>query len=78
MIVPMNLIQMLRGGDPQQMIINTIKKNSGNNPILNNAIEMAENHDSEGLEKLARNLGKTNGVNVDDMVKQVKNQLGMK
>lgn len=78
MINPMQLIQMAKGGNPQQMIIDAVKKQTGNNPVLNNAIEMAENHDAKGLEKLARNLCESNGINADDMVKQIKSQFGMK
>lgn len=78
MINPMQLIQMAKGGNPQQMIIDAVKKQTGNNPVLNNAIEMAENHDAKGLENLARNLCKTNGLNADDIVNQVRSQFGMK
>ena len=78
MINPMQLIQMAKGGNSQQMIIDAVKKQTGNNPVLNNAIEMAENHDAKGLENLARNLCKTNGLNADDIVNQVRSQFGMK
>ena len=78
MINPMQLIQMAKGGNPQQMIIDAVKKQTGNNPVLNNAIEMAEKQDTKGLEQLARNLCESNGVNADDMVKQIKSQFGMK
>lgn len=78
MINPMQFIQMAKGGNPQQMIIDAVKKQTGNNPVLNNAIEMAENHDAKGLENLARNLCKTNGLNADDIVNQVRSQFGMK
>ena len=78
MINPMQLFQMAKGGNPQQMIIDAVKKQTGNNPVLNNAIEMAENHDAKGLENLARNLCKTNGLNADDIVNQVRSQFGMK
>lgn len=78
MINLMQLIQMAKGGNPQQTIIDALKKQTGNNPVLNNAIEMAENHDAKGLENLARNLCKTNGLNADDIVNQVRSQFGMK
>lgn len=78
MINPMMIMQMLRGGNPQETIINAMKQNAGNNPVMQNALDMAEKHDSKGLENLARNLGKTNGVDVDQMVNQIKSQFGMK
>ena len=78
MINPMMLMQMLRGGNPQQAIMNAMRNQAGQNPVLNNALDMAEKQDAKGLEQLARNLCESNGVNADDMVKQIKSQLGMK
>ena len=79
MMNPMQLMQMIRnGGNPQQAIINIMKNQSGNSPVINNAINMMEKGDSAGLEKLARNLCKEKGINHDDMLSQVKNQFGIK
>ena len=78
MINPMMLMQMLRCGNPQQAIMNAMRNQAGQNPVLNNALDMAENQDTKGLEQLARNLCESNGVNADDMVKQIKSQFGMK
>ena len=78
MMNPLQIMQMLRGGNPQETIINEMKKSVGNNPVMQNALDMAEKHDSKGLENLARNLGKSNGVDVDQMVNQIKSQFGMK
>ena len=78
MINPMMLMQMLRGGNPQQAIMSAMRNQAGQNPVLNNALDMAEKQDAKGLEQLARNLCESNGVNADDMVKQIKSQFGMK
>lgn len=78
MINPMQIMQMLRGGNPQQAIMNAMRNQAGRNPVLNNALDMAEKQDTKGLEQLARNLCESNGVNADDMVKQIKSQFGMK
>lgn len=78
MINPMMLMQMLKGGNPQQAIMNAMRNQAGQNPVLNNALDMAEKQDTKGLEQLARNLCESNGVNADDMVKQIKSQFGMK
>ena len=78
MINPMMLMQMFRGGNPQQAIMNAMRNQAGQNPVLNNALDMAEKQDAKGLEQLARNLCKSNGVNADDMVKQIKSRFGMK
>ena len=78
MINPMMLMQMLRGGNPQQEIMNAMRNQAGRNPVLNNALDMAEKQDAKGLEQLARTLCESNGVNAADMVKQIKSQFGMK
>lgn len=62
----------------QQMIMNMAKSRMGNNPVLKNAIQMAENGDSAGLENLARNLCKENNIDVDKAINQVKSQFGIK
>ena len=50
----MNLMPMLQ---------NVIMNNS--NPILANAIQMAQNGDREGLEKMARNICKERNIDYD-------------
>ena len=42
---------------------NAIMNNS--NPILANAIQMAQNGDREGVEKIARNICKERGIDYD-------------
>ena len=79
MMNPMQLMQMIRGGgNPQQAIINMMKQQSGNNPVIDNAINMMEKGDNAGIEKLARNLCKERNINPDDILSQVKNQFRIK
>lgn len=79
MMNPMQLMQMIRGGgNHQQAIINMMKQQSGNNPVIDNAINMMEKGDNAGIEKLARNLCKERNINPDDILSQVKNQFGIK
>lgn len=79
MMNPMQLIQMVRnGGNPQQAVMNIVKQQAGNNPVMNNALQMMEKGDNAGIEKLARNLCKEKGINPDEMLSQVQNQFGIK
>ncbi len=76
---PMQLIQSLKGGgNPQQMLMNIMQQQSGNNPIMQNALEMMNKGDMQGVEDLARNLCKEKGINPDEAVTQLKQQFGMK
>ena len=57
-----NLVkQFMESKNPQQMIKNYI----GNNPLLNNLINMAQKGDKESVETFARNLYKENGKDFD-------------
>ena len=74
---PFQLFQAMR--NPQQFL----QQMAGNsqamsNPILKNVMDMANKGDTKGVEQLARNLCKEKGINVDDAVRQIKNQLGIK
>lgn len=79
MINPMQLMQMIKsGGNPQQMIMNIMRQNARNNPVMNNALNMVEKGDMKGVEQLARNLCNEKGINPDDAFNQIKGQFGMK
>ena len=72
-------MQMMKnGGNPQQMIMNMMRQQAGNNPVMNNALQMMEKGDNAGLENLARNLCKERNINPDEAFNQIKGQFGMK
>ena len=73
---PMQLIQMIKGGkNPQQLVLNILQQQGQNNPIINNAINMAQNGNTSGLEMLARNLAAQRGLDFDKELANLKNQL---
>lgn len=75
---PMQLIQMIKGGNnPQQLVMNILQKQGQNNPILNNAVNMAQGGNISGLEMLARNLAAQRGLNFDKEFSDFRSQLGM-
>lgn len=60
---PMQLIQLIKNGqNPQQLIMSIFQQNGNNNPILQNALGMAQSNDTSGLEALARNLAAQRGI----------------
>ena len=72
---PMQLIQMIKGGkNPQQLIFNILQQQGKNNPIINNAMNLAQNRDTAGLEMLARNLAQQRGLDYDKELANLKNQ----
>lgn len=73
---PMTLIQMIKGGkNPQQLLMSILKNQSNNNPILNNAVNLAQNGNMSGLEMVARNLAAQRGLDFDKEFAEFKNQL---
>ena len=77
MMNPVQFVKMMRGGNPQKVVMDMMREQAGNNPVMRNAMQMAENGDSEGIEELARNLCKEQGIDADEMVKMIKSQFGL-
>ena len=71
-----NLIQMLQAMRNPQAFIQQAMNNSQvmQNPISRNAIEMYQRGDKNGLNELANNLCKENGINRKDYEKQIMSQ----
>lgn len=73
------LINMMKsGGNPQQMVANMLQQQcGGNNPMIQNIMNMVNNGDQKGLENIARNLCKSKNINPDEMMKHVHNTYGL-
>lgn len=69
------LIQMMKTGDPRQAIMSMLKGVQPNNPMLNNVINMVNNNDVNGIEQFARNLAKEKGIDVDKAIQQIMQQI---
>ena len=73
---PIQLIQMIKGGqNPQQLVMNILQQKSQNNPILSNAMNLAQNGDASALQALARNLAAQRGLDFDKEFANFKSQL---
>lgn len=74
----MNPFQMLGAMKNPQAFIQQIMNNSQimQNPIMQNAMEMAQNGNLQGIEQMARNLCKEKGLNADDVFNQIKSGFG--
>ena len=70
---PINIIQMMTSGNPQQAIQNIIESNPNvqNNPLAQNAMKMYQNGDTRGLQNMAENMCKERGITVDQAKQQV-------
>lgn len=78
MMNPMQIMQMMRGGSPQQFIQQMMGNNQiMSNPMAKNVLNMAQNGNIQGIEQMARNLCKEKGVNPDEIMQQMKDKFGM-
>lgn len=65
-INPMQLIQMIKGGyNPQQLIMSILQQQNNNNPIIQNAVNLAQNGNITALRSLAQNLAAQKGLDFD-------------
>lgn len=72
----MNFFQSFRS--PQQFLQSMIGNSQVmRNPMAKNAIGMAKNGDTKGIEQMARNLCREKGINPDEMINQIKSRMGM-
>lgn len=72
---PMNFFQMLKGGNPQQMVMKMMNNpQMSNNPIAKNMLNMAKNGDLQGIEEMGRNIAKERGIDFDKAFNDFKNQ----
>lgn len=69
MNVPTPIINMLKNKISPEMIV---KQMAGNNPILANAIKMAESGDTAGVEKFAKNICEQRGLNLEKEMEEFK------
>ena len=47
------------------------------NPMAQNVMKMYQNHDSQGLEDMYRNMCKERGINADEQYNNLKKHLGI-
>lgn len=73
---PLELIQMIKNGyNPQQLVLNILQQQGKKNPILNNAMNLANQGDTAALEMVARNLAQQRGLDFDKEFANFKNYL---
>lgn len=67
----MNPMQALM--NPQAYAMQMLNQNPQlkNNPIMQNAISMAQSGDTNGLATIAQNLARTKGINLQQMMQQM-------
>ena len=63
MMNPMNLVSLLKGRNPQELVMSMIQGNNINDPMINDLIKYAQNNDIENVNKIAENYFNQRGMN---------------
>lgn len=76
---PMQIIAMIKNGqNPQQLVLSMLENQMGGTPMGDNLLTMARNGQSAGIEKFARNLFESRGMDFDKEFTSFKSQMGFK
>ena len=62
---PMEMIGLLKGRNPQELVMSMIKNNNINDPQINELISLAEKGDTNSLTKIATDMFAKQGKNFD-------------
>ena len=62
---PMEMISLLKGRNPQELVMSMIKNNNINDPQINELISLAEKGDTNSLTKIATDMFAKQGKNFD-------------
>ena len=73
---PMQFLQMMKNGmNPQQLVMSFLQQQQSSNPILQNAVNLAQSENSSALQMIARNLASQKGINFDQAFSDFQNNL---
>lgn len=76
-INPMNLMMMLKNGNPRQVAMQIIQNNYPNDPRMNQLVQMADRGDIQGLQRIAEEAlgaqGKNFSAEMSNLMQSIRN-----
>lgn len=72
--MPTQLINMIKGGNPQEIALNMLSGKAKGNPMLENLLNMANNGDGEAVTAMCKNILRSKGYNPDELYNQFQSQ----
>lgn len=76
---PMQLIAAIKNGqNPQQLMLSILEGQMSNTPIGQNLLQLAKQGNTKGIEQIARNLSKQQGIDFDTEFAAFCKMLGVK
>ncbi len=68
---PMQMLMMLKNGNPQYVVEQIIRNNYANDPMMQNLLQLGLNGDTKSLEQIARQMLSQNGKDFDTEMKNL-------
>lgn len=73
---PMQLIQMIKNGNnPEQLMLSILENNMAQTPIGANLLNLAKQNKTQDIERVARNLFASKGLDFDKEFKDFRDNL---
>jgi hypothetical protein len=61
-----DFMQIIKNGNPQELVLNMLQKDAQRgNQVAGTLIQMINSGDSQGIERVARNIAKEKGIDFD-------------
>ena len=74
---PMQLMKMLKSGNPQSFVFQMLEQNAQNNPFFANILQLAKNNKITEIEQIAMNMCKEKGIDFNKEFNSFKSNLGL-
>lgn len=75
---PMQLVQMIKNGqNPQQLMLSVLEGKAGSTPLMANLLNLAKNGQTAQIEKVARNMYQSRGLDFDKEFNAFRQQFGL-
>ena len=75
---PLDLINFVKSSsNPQQFMLNMLEERAGNNPMMQNLLQLAKQGKTKDIQQVARNTFKEQGRDFDKKFSDFKKTLGL-
>lgn len=75
---PLDLINFVKSSsNPQQFMLNMLEEKAGNNPMMQNLLQLAKQGKTKDIQQIARNTFKEQGRDFDKEFSDFKKTLGL-
>lgn len=74
---PIEMINMIKNGNPQQMVMNMLEQRASQNPMFANILNLVQSGDSQGVETIVRNMAREKGMDFDKEFNSFRRRFGL-